>query len=485
MKKIIYCFLALLAGRAVWAAPIPSATYAKRRAAVMDKMSGEGMLILFSAPPRKFTGDMYYKFRQENNLYYLTGIAQEDTILVLMPGNKSRRENLFLLNRDPSREVWTGNRLSVEEAKQLSGIDSVYGRAEFDDFINALLSGASYGVNRYTNPDEYARFFFQLKGSAAPVFLLLEDRPGLNGRLSPEFEFSARLRERFPGIVVRDSTDLFAALRLAKQPEELERIRRAVDITADGLTAAARQVHDGVKEYELQATVEFHYLKNGASPGFPSIIGSGENGTTLHYDENSRQADLADLIVVDVGAEFDYYSADITRTLPVGGKFSPAQAAVYQLVLEAQEEGMKLLRPGATIPQVHQRVTEVIKAGLLKLGLITDADGDQYRSFFMHGTSHWLGMDVHDVGERSAPFQPGMVLTVEPGIYVRRDLLDNLGQDSKNREWIEKMRPAFERYVGIGVRIEDDFLITADGYEQLSRRLPRKMEEVERWMKSP
>jgi Xaa-Pro aminopeptidase len=247
---------------------------------------------------------------------------------------------------------------------------------------------------------------------------------------------------------------------------------------------AMRKMEPGMHEYEVQAVVEFHYIKNEAEWAYPSIIASGSNATTLHYDRNTRKIAHGDLVLMDVGAEYDYYASDITRTVPISGRFSPAQADIYQVVYNAQEEAMKALRPGKTIQQVHERATEAIKAGLVKLGLITDPNTDQYRHFFMHGTSHWVGLDVHDVGVRSAPFQPGMILTVEPGIYVREDLLDTLVRDGKNGEWVEKIRPAFEKYRGIGVRIEDDFLITPDGYDHLSHKIPRQIRDVEKWIQT-
>ncbi|MBI2822509.1 MAG: aminopeptidase P family protein [Acidobacteria bacterium] len=483
MKNFTICVVLTLFWLPLAAAPIPAEVYAQRRAAVMGNMQ-QGMLILFSAPPRKFTRDIASKFRQENNLYYLTGIRQEETVLVLMPSNRTVPENLFILERDPAREVWTGNRLSPDQARRISGIEQVHAHNAFEDFVDSILSGQPHGGNGHLKADEYSKFFSTLQEGRAPVFLLLEDRPGLRGRLSAEFEFARRLRDRFPGVIVRDGSNLFATQRLVKRPEEIERVRRAVEITEEGILSAMRQLKPEAYEHQVQAAIEHHYLQSGAAVAFPSIIASGPNATTLHYDENTRQVASMDLVLMDVGAEYDYYAADITRTVPAGGRFTAPQAEIYQLVLEAQEEGMKLLRPGSSLAELHRRIVEVIKAGLLKLGLITDTAGNQYRSFFMHGAGHWLGMDVHDVGDRSAPFRPGMVLTVEPGVYVREDLLENLGRDARNREWIEKMRPAFEKYRGIGVRIEDDFLITEQGFEHLSHRLPRRIAELEALIRS-
>jgi Xaa-Pro aminopeptidase len=235
-------------------------------------------------------------------------------------------------------------------------------------------------------------------------------------------------------------------------------------------------------EYEVDAEVAYTFkLRNADNWGYPDIVGCGPNATTLHYIESQSPVKSGDLILMDVGAEYDHYTADITRTFPVNGKFSPAQAAIYQVVYDAQEAVAAASKPGATLSDVNRAGTEVVKDGLLKLGLITDRNSNQYRLWFFHNTSHWLGMNVHDVG-MGAKFVPGAVFTNEPGVYVRLDALDYMPPGFSAAEW-EKfktaIRPAFEKYKGIGVRIEDDMLITDTGVRWLSESLPRKISDIE------
>ena len=220
----------------------------------------------------------------------------------------------------------------------------------------------------------------------------------------------------------------------------------------------------------------------GAHWGFPSIVASGPNATTLHYEENNREVRKGELVLADIGAAVGHYTADVTRTFPVGGVFTKTQRAVYDIVLEAQTRAIGAVRPGMTIRRVHEVARKVIADGLLKLGLITSTSGNQYRMWFMHGTSHWLGLDVHDVGGRDLPFRPGMVITVEPGIYVREDTLENLNDTPRNRALGKAIRPAFERFKNIGIRIEDDVLVTEDGHRVLSEGTPKSIEAIEAFM---
>lgn len=457
----------------------------RRRQAVVEKMGQRGMLILFSAEPRRYTGDVDYEFRQENNLYYLTGIRQPGVTLVLMPQNATYREILFLPEKNPGRELWTGKMLSPEEATQISGIANVWSAGEFEPFIDAVLNGRPYRVNRYIQSAEYRDFLEDLNQKQASVFLLLRERPGLQGELSREFSFANRLRERFLGIDISDASPIFDPLRLVKSPYEIQRLRRAIDITVQAHREAMRKVRPEIWEYEVEAVIEYVFKKNKSFDwAFPSIIGSGPNANVLHYDRSQRQAQDGELLLIDIGAEHDYYAADVTRTIPVSGKFSPAQAEIYEMVLQAQNAALELVKPGSTLQAVHQKAVEVLKDGLFRLGLITDQSGDQYRVFFPHGTAHWLGLDVHDVGSSSAPFQPGMVLTVEPGLYVRGDGLERLAEGKESAATLEAIRPAFEKYKNTGLRIEDDVLVTETGYELLSKGAPRTIAEIEATMKT-
>jgi Xaa-Pro aminopeptidase len=236
-------------------------------------------------------------------------------------------------------------------------------------------------------------------------------------------------------------------------------------------------------EYEVEAEVDYTFKRRHADNwGYPSIVGCGTNATTLHYVESEGAVSPNELLLMDVGAEYGHYTADVTRTFPVGGKFTAAQGDIYNAVLAAQEASMAVARPGNTFADVNRASVEVIKDALLRLGLITDRNSFQHARWFMHGTSHWLGMNVHDPGALNTRFEPGMVFTIEPGIYIRPDALDNLPKTEEWRKFAEAVRPAFEKYKGIGVRIEDDVVITADGHRNMSVALPRTLADVESFM---
>lgn len=455
----------------------------KRREAIAKTIGEKSILIVFSAPVRSKTGDVDYEYRQQNNLFYLAGIKQTDSTLVIMPGNKERKEFLFVSDRDPARETWTGKILSREEVADISGIKNVYSASRFNEFIDAVLGGQPFDVYRYAPSREYENFFQVLESGEALVYLVLENKPGLSGNLPREFEFANQLRERFVGISIRDTWPTLTRMRQVKSDYELKMLREAMDITGNALLAAYSAIKPGVWEYEIEAIIEQEYKRRNADVGFPSIVASGPNATTLHYEESQRQIQNGDLLLMDVGAEYNYYTADITRTIPANGKFSAEQAKIYQIVLDASEASMKVIKPGAKLPEVHLAGTKVIKDGLKRLGLITDTSGDQYKIWFMHGVSHWLGMDVHDTGERWRPFEPGMVFTVEPGIYIRADALEHLPATPENESFKKAVLPAFERYKNIGVRIEDDVVVTTNGYEVLSNKAPRTIQEIESTMK--
>ena len=264
---------------------------------------------------------------------------------------------------------------------------------------------------------------------------------------------------------------------------EVMLIQHAIDITVEAIERSWVAAAEAKWEYEINALVLYIFkLRNADNWGFPPIVACGPNATTVHYGESDGPVKSGDLFLMDVGAEYEHYSADVTRTFPVSGKFTPAQAEIYQIVYDAQEAGAKAARPGKFISDVDRAATEVIKDGLLKLGLITDRGANQYRVWFNHGTSHWLGMNVHDVGFYGTKLEPGMVFTNEPGIYVRADALDEMPSGWLAADW-EKfkaaVRPAFERHKNTGVRIEDDMLITGNGVEWMTKALPRKISELE------
>ena len=443
---------------------------------MMEEMGNRGMLILFSADSARYSGDVDYEFRQENNLYYLTGIRQPNITLVLMPQNSDRREILFLPAPNPERELWTGKMLTAQEAGEISGIETVWSASEFDRFIDSVLYGRPY---RSSRSSEYEKFFADLQEGDADIFFLLESKPGLKGAITEEFQFANRLRDRFTGIRIKDASPIFHQLRMIKSPYEIKQLQESIDITIEALSEAAKSIHPGTWEYEVEAIIEYVFKRrNSFDWAFPSIIASGPNATTLHYQRSERQTQRDDLLLMDVGAEFNYYAADITRTVPVGGKFTSAQATIYQLVLDAQNAAIEAVKPGSSFRKINQAAVEVLKEGLHRLGLITSTTSDQYRIFFPHGVGHFLGLDVHDV-RHGELLKPNMVLTVEPGIYVRGDSIARLATQGVDEDDLEKIGPAVAMFMNIGVRIEDDIRVTETGYELLSHDSPRDILGVE------
>ena len=453
-----------------------------RRARVMKRLGRDAMLILWSAPVQRYSNDVDYEYRQDSNLYYLTGITQDDTMLVLMPGNESRQEILFVKERDATREHWRGRSLSSEEAAARTGIETVLTTKQFDAFAAAILAGRPYEVI----DDKQAKHFFDARSDGkARVNLLLDPGRGVNDLLTPPLQFAQRIRERFVGFEIADATPILTDLRLIKTPYERKMFVKSFEISNEAQMAGMRAAHPGAYEYEVKAAIEAVFRGRGAvSWAYPSIIGSGPNSTILHYPQDDRQMQSGDVLLVDAAANYAYMSGDITRTYPVNGVFTPAQRQIYQIVLQAQEEGMKVAKPGSSLAEIHQKTVDVIKAGLLKLGLITDASGDQYKMWYTHGSSHFIGIDVHDVGTRTQALAVGMMFTIEPGIYVRQSALDALPRTPENNTLIEKILPSVREYENIGTRIEDSFLIEDSGLVRLSTGVPRTIDEVEAFLRT-
>jgi len=453
---------------------------ARRRGRVMERLGPDGMLILFSAPPRTYSLDVDYEYRQDSNLYYLTGLVQEQTTLVVMPGNSSVREILFVKDRNPAQEHWSGRLLSREEAAERTGIATVLPANQFEPFVAAMLGRRAYGA---ITESEAARFFTALDEGRARVALVLNPG-GLGDAPSSATAFANRLRERFLGFHATDAGPLLRDLRLVKTPYERAILARATEISGDAQMAGMRAARPGAYEYEVKAAIEaVHRARGAVSWAYPSIVGSGPNATILHYPESGRQMQDGDLLLVDAACNYQYMSPDITRTYPVNGVFTPAQKDIYRVVLRAQEEGMRVARPGASIAAIHNATVEVIRSGLLELGLITEGTGEQYRMWYTHSATHYIGIDVHDVGERTKALEPGMTFVIEPGIYIRQSALDALPRTPENLALIAKIQPAVTKYEGIGVRIEDSFLLEDSGLRRLSTSVPRTIEEVEAFMR--
>jgi Xaa-Pro aminopeptidase len=353
---------------------------------------------------------------------------------------------------------------------------------------------ASMSATMSAPPTGYETLFAAMAKDEAALYLLLP-REDDSREFRPEQTFATQWAKTASGFNVRNAAPVFTQLRLRKSPMELKLLQHAIDITTEAIGRSMAMAGRSQWEYEIDAEVLYTFKRRNADHwGYPSIVGCGPNATTLHYVESQGGIKATDLLLMDVGAEYGHYTADVTRTFPVGGKFTPAQAEIYQIVYDAQEATARATRPGASFPNdVHNAAVEKVKDGLLKLGLITDREGlitinknlppqPQYRLWFMHGTSHWLGMNVHDVGGRNVPLEPGMVFTNEPGIYIREDALDVLPKTPENEKFIAAIRSAFDKYKNIGVRIEDDLLVTANGAEWMTKALPRSIADIEAFM---
>jgi Xaa-Pro aminopeptidase len=435
MRRIVFSLIlaglfpfALAAQAGSPAGPVPVERLSARRAALLERI-GNGVAVLRSADEKSIEGDYPQDsdFRQDNDFFYLTGLETADSWLVLIGSTTGPDQAvLFIPARDSLEERWTGPKMGPgPEAVTATGIEDVRPSRGARDFIRQALSGSK-------------------------TLLLPRYRPPHDSLVLKELGLTDSLGR---SITRRSLSAPLGLLRQVKDADEIARLRRATEITGEGLREAMKSARPGMWEYELEAMIEYTFRRRGAERvGFPTIVGTGINGTTLHYDKGRRQSEAGDLVVMDVGAEFGYYSADVTRTIPISGRFTPRQRALYDLVLGSQQAAIDSIRPGMTIMQLQQIASRYMQAHSGDLC----APGPCNR-YFIHGLSHWLGMDVHDVGDYNAKLAPGMVLTVEPGIYIPSEKL--------------------------GIRIEDDILVTATGSENLSAGAPRKAEEVERLMR--
>jgi Xaa-Pro aminopeptidase len=425
------------------------ADFQRRRQRVQAAV-GEAVLVVFAAPYAYRNNDVEHEWRQDSDFHYLSGFDEPDSVLVLRGGSEPRF-TLFVRPRDPEREAWDGPRAGVEGAVNQYGADAAYPLAELADRLPELLSNVEsvhYALGRVRANDE----------------VILRGLEGVR-RL-------ARRGAGYPRAIVDIATVLHEQ-RLLKTPEEIASMERAVAITADGHRAAMAQSRPGMFEYEAEAVLRGAFRKHGSERhAYPPIVGSGPNATILHYRKNDRRMAEGDLLLIDAGSEFDYYASDVTRTFPVSGRFTVPQRAVYELVLRAELDAIAAVRPGVTLDDVHRVAARTLVEGLVELGLVegpADAafEAERHKPWFMHRTSHWLGMDVHDVGayyvaRRPRPLEPGMVLTVEPGLYFT--------------EGDERVPAEFR---GIGVRIEDDVLVTETGARVLSEAIPKQVDAVE------
>jgi len=438
-----------------------SAVFEKRRRAFLEAvtaLSGEGdsVCVFPAAPVFTRNNDVEHDYRQDSDLFYLTGFNEPASVLVLTgtsdatAGKVAYASTMFVRPRDVDREIWDGPRFGVDGVKEHFGADEAFTIDKLEAELPKLFQNKKrlyyrLGVNRVMDD----------------TILAAVDKARARAKLG----FTWPIEIVDPGTVLHE-------MRLFKSSEDLDLMRKAADITAEAHVRAMGATKAGMHEFQVEAMILETFRAHGSErAAYGSIVGSGANATILHYRQNNKKMEKGELLLIDAGAEFDYYAADVTRTFPVGAGFSKEQQAIYELVLDAQEAGIAKTVVGSTLEQIHATCLEVITKGLVKLGLL-QGEVDQlikdeaYKPFFMHKTSHWLGMDVHDVGNyylggKARPLEPGMVLTVEPGIYIGRDY--------------DKVPASFR---GIGVRIEDDILVTSGAPDNLTRAIPKTVAEL-------
>ncbi|HSP14893.1 MAG TPA: Xaa-Pro aminopeptidase [Thermoanaerobaculia bacterium] len=487
MKRAAIAILAVILASNVFATD--AAEHAARRARLAKEIGPNGMLIVFSPRPATRNGDVTWPFRQGDNLLYLTGITQSDTTLILMPAESDFREVVFVTDRNPQTAIWGGGALTHDAITKISGIKRVESSSAFRPFVAAMLLGMPWRRGNDTErfPTRSAPSFYRavLAGNAE-IWLAHASRGSATQPLTDEQQFANDLRQRFPEARFRDAQPLIRAMREVKSPAEIVAMQRAIDITVAAQKAAMKRALTATNESQVDAVVAATYRDLGAeSWGFPSIVAAGLNSTTLHYEENNAPVDRNGLMLTDLGAEIEGYSADVTRTYPANGRFTPAQRAIYEAVLAAQNAGIAAARAGARLKDIDNAATASLGRDLLRLGLIAKDDPKQVYLYFRHGVGHHLGLDVHDVWDVDGNLEPNMVVTVEPGVYVRRDDVVNSPEfTSLSNDEQDKIRAALDKYNGIGVRIEDDVLIADGAARVLSAGAPRSIADIEAFQAS-
>ena len=427
----------------------PAEVHASRRKRFMESIGPRTVAVIAGRGTTHRNSDVEHRFRQPSDLLYLSGFGEPDTWAVLAPG-RAKPCTLFVRPRDPERETWTGRRAGLEGAVARFGADQAFPIDKLKEELPKLLDGA----------DEI-------------LYVPGEDRlvdEIVNGAIA-----SLRSGERRGMRAPTRIADLRRSLheqRLVKDEAALATLDRAAAVTAEAHTAAMRAARDGVMEYEIEALVDYTFRRRGGLPGYGTICGGGDNATILHYVDNDRPLKQGELLLIDAGCELDGFTADVTRTFPIGARFSPAQRRLYELVLSTEKACIEAVRPGATVDAIHALAIERLTAGMVELGLLHGdpkalIESGAYKRFYMHRTSHWLGLDVHDVGAYAEggtprPLVPGMVLTVEPGLYVPSDASEVAAE-----------------YRGIGIRIEDDILVTSEGHRILTAAIPKEVADIE------
>ncbi len=424
--------------------------FKKHRDEFMRKIQ-HGAALFLSAPVAKRNNDVEHEYRQDSDFYYLTGFEEPESACLLLPKAKKEKFILFVRPNNPQEELWVGKRAGVKGAMREFGADKAYPISELPSRIEQYISGEK-------------AFYFQIGMRPELDRMILEKMKMLQARVRAGITAPSDIRD--PAVILHE-------MRLVKNSEEIESLRRASESSALAHEMAMRACKPGRNEYEIDAVLKYYFRKCGSPRmGYPTIVASGPNATTLHYNENNRKMKSGELLLIDAGTEMNYMTADITRTFPVNGKFTREQKCVYSIVLAAQDAAIRHVRPGVTFQSVHEVAVRKLTEGLKQIGVLKGTvkkliEKKSYVRFYMHRTGHWLGMDVHDCGAyyqngKSRKLKPGMVLTVEPGLYFRSE---------------DKSYPA--KFRGIGVRIEDDVLVTKKGREVLTFKAPRTISHIE------
>jgi Xaa-Pro aminopeptidase len=434
--------------------PISQKEFQQRRQDLMNHMEPNSIAILASANGILRNGDSEFRFRQSSDLYYLTGFQEAQSVLVLIPGRAQGQCLLFCQEKDPLKELWNGKLMGPEAAIKELGLDDAFPIGDIDDILPGLIEGRE-------------RVYYAMGKDEAFDHKVMEwvkvIRKKVRAGAHPPGEF-----------LVLDH--LLHEMRLIKSKAEIDVMRESGQIAVRAHKRAMQVCKPGMFEYQVEAEFMHEFFRSGCrAPAYTSIVAGGDNACILHYNENNQKLKSGDLLLIDAGCEFEYYASDITRTFPVNGKFTPEQKAIYELVLKAQLEAIETVKPGGHWDDPHNTTVKVITEGLVALGLLKGEvpaliESGAYRDFYMHRAGHWIGMDVHDVGDykidgKWRQLEPGMVMTVEPGIYIAPNNLN-----------VE------ERWRGIGVRIEDDVAVTKNGYEVLTAGLPKTVQEIESFM---
>lgn len=423
---------------------IDPAFFSRNRERLARRMASPSIAIIHANDEMPRNGDQYHNYRQNSDLFYLSGIEQEKTVLVLCPDHPSPkvREVLFVLKSDKKTETWFGHKLNQKEAAKISGVDNVQFLDSFESILDEMLGHVQ---SIYVNENDYPKF-----------------KPEL---LSRDQRFAAKIRKEYPGHQLKRLAPELTQLRLQKQSEEIDLMKQACRITGKAFDRVLKFTRAGAREYEIEAEMQHEFLINGANgPAYPPIVASGESALTLHYISNEKECKDGELLLMDFGAEYANYAADCSRTIPVSGKFTQRQKAYYNAVLRVQRAIKKYYVVGNTINGIGKEVIKLMEKELLQLGLISKKEIKEAGSakplvlkYLVHGIAHFIGLDVHDVGNRFEEFRPGMVLTCEPGLYIKEE--------------------------NLGIRIENDILITEDGPVDLMEDIPVEVEEIEDLMK--